>query len=1204
MKTVDSNFTDERDKQHPAKVKHKITLQAYDMSGNAITDEKHDLTNDLIYLPEIKSELEDQLNANKASSLSLEFYDNEDTIWDYFASGNRRWSIKVEQTYDTPVITDADDISTGDQPLYNKFSPNGNYVFIGHHGTDFKLQKFSVSDDGALALDSSINTAEKFYEMYITDDYIYAAKDNGWFRIYDYDLTLIGSVDCGTNELNYVIVSDDENHAWASSFYGTIVYYLDISTKTAPTKVTAVSSISATGLAYWDDKLYVSDYTNKALKTYNASTPPNVPYSLLDTLSLGDNTPQGIDLDTNRSILYIPGIELMSIVDIADTDDPVLATTFDKNPNDLTTASCRLFRNGKFLFTPLFDSDSNKYYIEVIDSRNYYKSELYSDDYYKSSIIVGKGSTYNNDNVIVFCDQGDDKIYSVTIWQNWITLFEGIIDYQSLRKIGRNRTYFTAYTGEKELETYNAEMVYDDSTDTYLRNITGVTVSNLTGGTTGAKKLEYTYKTINEDTNTIDEFGLKYEGGEEFLFREAGIYDLTGSSGQIITLTISNTNNLPRKNAEDTLIVGDTEDHTKIGYWYESEEIDTIIGYLWDKSDFTISNQNTDIDTSVSAITDTLQFCYCNKASITNGEDFSCIEDNPPDSDNILCALGTDVFNVAYNSSSLKFTGDLILNITDTFASATRVDKILRLQNGNALVVCVAGTKEAGANGWCSLQGVMEIENDGTIDDTWNEAFLKDLGSGNTATSIAGTSVELINYTKDTGEVENRNGFYWVQYWLHDVLGTSYRTFYVSFVDIDDDPSSIAETTPIYNALTATDCWVAPNIVYHRYWNGSPTGGDVHCWFLMANNIGGYIERVETGSGDVEEALTYCTETTINTIRAIRVDDSQNRFYLITDKMASDKQYVFKCIAAGTGSTSINTDPVDYILDYAAYLPNIYRAIAFEIDGADNAQNLVMLNWGVGTNNPTVTTLISGFMGHTYTPHPVCYLDDDETYAGISEMGALSVSRFFIGTNLSTFIVPVADFTDLNVRQALNMMAEAYVCLWNRPELDTANFISRGNIVDTYTLTKTLYVPQYQITKQPPYLAIEAKNTYYEGRVYLARHPDNYMGEKGDILQIDNRFITPINKEVVAKVYYDFYNTIRRIFEVETYYLIELELFDKVVMTLYDIDGNVDETVNTLLVEKSFNNATKSVRLRLVELDVSAFSSTIGFMTVGGGFVC
>jgi hypothetical protein len=274
------------------------------------------------------------------------------------------------------------------------------------------------------------------------------------------------------------------------------------------------------------------------------------------------------------------------------------------------------------------------------------------------------------------------------------------------------------------------------------------------------------------------------------------------------------------------------------------------------------------------------------------------------------------------------------------------------------------------------------------------------------------------------------------------------------------------------------------------------------------------------------------------------------------------------------------------------------------MDSADNAQNLVMINWGTGTDNPNVTNLVSGFMGHTYSPHSVCYLDDDDTYAGCAEVGALARTRFFIGSNLSILIVPVADFTNLNVRQALNMMAEAYICLWNRPELDTANFISRGNYTDEYTLEKGLYLPQYQITKQPPYLAVEAKNTYYEGRVYLARHPDNYMGEKGDILQIDNRFITPVNKNAIAKVYYDFYNTIRRIFEVETYYLIELELFDKIIMTLYDIDGNEDETINTVLVEKSFNNATKGVKLRLIELDASAFSSTTGFMLVGGGTVC
>jgi hypothetical protein len=1177
MKTVDSNFTDERDKQHPAKAKHRITLQAYDMNGNTITGEKYDLTDKLIYLPEIKSELEDRINANKASSLSLEFYDNDDTVWDYFSSGNRRWVIKVEQTYDLPALTDADNETTSDQPRALEFNPSGEYLFVGCAGTNFKLEKYSVSANGTLTLSTSVNTTEAFNDLHVTDTYVYAAKYDGWFRIYDYDLTLIGSVDCGTNPGVFVNVDDDEDHAWMSILLDSKVSYIDISTKSSPSKTDVITSIDANFGYYWDENLYVGDSTNKALKTYDASTPGSSPYSLTDTLSFTNLAPSNeLCFDTDRSILYLGSGAYSAIVDISDSDDPATVST------DSSTMGKRIFKKGLWLFSIKTSAGTST--ITVTDTTNHYKYDVYSTAYTKGSISSQYGFAYNNDDILAFADLGNDKIYTVSIWQNWITLFEGIIDYQSVRKIGRNRTYFNAHTGEKELETYNAELVYDASISTYLRNITGVTVSGLTGGTTGAKKLEYTYKTVIEDSTTIDEFGLKYEGGEEFLFREAGTYDLTGSSGQIITLTISDTDDLPRKDAEDTLVVGDTEDYASIGYWYESQDIDTIVGYLWDESNITISNQNTDIDTTASALSDTWQFYYSNQVSITDGDTFSCIEDNPTDSDNILVAYGIDVFNIAYDSTTLAFTGNQIIDVTDTFANATRVDKIMRLPNGDALVVCVSGTKTAGFNGWCNLRGVMQIQDDGTIVDTWNEAFLLNIG-GTPATKIAGTSVELMNYTKSTGEIVNRNGFYWLQYYLDGAT----RRFYIAFVDIDDDPTSIAENTPIYFALAATDCWVAPNVLYHRYWDGTPTGGDIHTWFLMANNISGYIIHEETGSGDSSDALTYCTETTINTIRVIRANDSQRRFYLITDKMASDKQYVFQLYAT---LTTVDTTAVDYIIDYPVFLPNINKPVAFEMDDADNAQNLVSIDWG--TNRPDITTIIAGFLGHTYSPHPVCYLDADEVYIGNAEVGALAITRHFVGTNLSTFIVPVADFTDLNIRQALNMLAEAYICLWNRPELDTANFISRGNYTDNYTLEKGLYFPQYQISKQPPYLAVEAKNTYYEGRVYLARHPDNYMGEKGDMLQIDNRFITPINKNAIAKVYYDFYNTIRRIFEVEAYYMIELELFDKIVMTLYDIDGNSTETVNTVLLEKSFNNNTKMVKLRMVEIGVSAFASTIG----------
>jgi hypothetical protein len=1195
MKTVDSNFTDERDKQHPVRAKHRVTLQAYTMSGSAITDERYDLTDSLINLPEIKSELEDQMNANKASSITLNFYDNDDTIWDYFGSGSRRWAIKIEQTYDTPNITVADNISCGDNPIVCDFSPNGKYLFVGHYGTNNTLYKFEVGVGGGLTLSTSVNTTEKFYRLKVTNDYLYATKASGVFEIFDYDLTLQDSTTCGSKDLFYLTISSDENYAWVvanPSDSDDKVYLVNMTDKTNISDTIEITGFTPSTLETIDDYLYVGDYDDSSIKTYDISTPTSP--SLQDTLTLDISIIRDSYLDDDKNIIYYVGgngttIRNIAIVDIADRDDPILTTTSDSHYGFTE-------KKNKYLFLSNPGYPTGKTTMYVMDTLNHYKIEEYN-----STELTGtyNSLSYNQDNVLAILDGTNDKVYTYTIWQNWVTLFEGIIDYQSLNKIGRNKTSFTSYTGEKELEVYNAEQVYDATSTNYLRNITGVTVAGITGGTTGAKKLEYTYKTLNEGGSNIDEFGLKYEGGEEYLFRVAGNYFLTGSSGQIIVLTVSDTDALPRKDAQDTMVVGDTENHTTIGYWYESQDIATVVGLLWDESDFTISTQNTDIDTDITVAADTWQFDYKEIFDIDAGDYHSCIEDNPPDSDTIIVARGTKVYKMAYDATTRVFTETELLTITDTFADAEWVSKILRMPNGNTLVVCVSGTKEAGFNGWCDLEGIMEIENDGTIDDTWDENFLKNLGGVNTASKIAGSSVELINYTKSTGETENRNGFYWLQYRL--TLSPDTRYFYVSFVDIDDDPTSIANTTQIYTALAAAGCWVAPNIVYHRYWVGTPTGGDYHCWFIMANNLGGYIERVETGgAGDVEESLTYCTETTINSIRAIRADSSQNRFYLITSKMASEKQYAFKCIASGSGSTSINTDTLDSLIDYPVYLPDIERAVVFELDSSEYAQNLAMLNWGSGTDNPTLTNLVTGFLGSTYSPHPVCYLDDDETYAGCAEMGALAITRFFIGSNLSAFIVPVADFTDLNVRQALDMLAEAYVCLWNRPELNTANFISRGNYTDSYTVEKGLYLPQYYTYKQPIYLAVEAKNTYYEGRTYLARYPDNYMGNKGDMLQIDNRFITSINKNAVAKVYYDFYNTIRRIFEIEAYYLIELELFDKIVMTLYDIDGDSSETVNTVLVEKSFNNANKTVKLKLIELGASAFSSTTGFMMVGG----
>ncbi len=1182
MKRVTNNFINARLQSIPPHVVKTIILSEHKLDGTLLNE--YDISTYLKGgLPLIDKNVKQELNKFVVGEATLKFHDPDKYLNDIIEQSNRKFGLKILLNFeDLPVELSSYGYYDDEVGEIRGICRFGNYIIAIDYSADNAksgLRAFTKSGSTFTQITFKNLPSYRGWRVRTYGEFIFGCHGIHGLRAYtfiDNVFTQVGykSTSGAVKDIDYdedrdiFFIADSDKGLYACTFDG--------STFTELGRIDPGSH----ALGVWVDEdgyVFLADDANGIyVYTFDGSTFTQVAHD-----DPGDCSYEKVKGDNNGNVFVAN--------DTLGEEHGLIAYTWTKETETLTKKD-NYFLGGNArdvdiygdyigvafggigigLFT--FDGED----ITLIDQRNE------DDEGNCGAILMGEEILAG---YAMFVNSG---LFSYLHEQQDIVLFDGMVDIQRVSRFGRNTLALTAQTWEKEFEHHNAELVHN-ANGVYFRFVTGVEFISLTGGTTGAKNLNYTYKTIIEDDNTIEEFGLSYEGGEEFLFREADTYSLVGSSGQIITLTIDDIDLLPKKDAEDVLVVSSTIDGGAVGFWYESKTLSELVNLLLDVTNFEIPDDNREINIDISALLSiTWQFNYIHESEILSADINCCVEDNPPDSNSILIALGTYVWRVSYDpTAAIKISGSLLLVVTDTFASATRVEKILRLPNGNALVVCTSGTKEAGENGWGDLEGIMEIENDGTIDDTWNEAFLKKTSTNDTVTSIAGTSVELMNYTRDTGEVEDRNGFYWVQYWLHNILGTSTRSFYVSFVDIDDDPSSLAGTTEIYGAATATDCWVAPNVVYHRYWNGTPTGSDYHCWFLMANNLGGYIERVETGSGDVEEALTYCTETTINTVRAIRADASHRKFYLITSKMASDKQYVLKAIAAGPGSTSINTDPVDYFLDHAAFLPNILKPSAFEMDGSGKAQNLVELQWGTGTDNPTIENLGIGFNGFTYSPHPVCYLVNDECYFGVAEMGSLSIAKFFVCTNITDAIIQVADFTGMNVRQALNELASGFNCVWKRMERDTARFVSEGTYCDISELDNNLYKSNWIESKTKPYVGVEIKNPLYPQYEY--RYPDSFNAEEGEVLKLENRFAMPINGPLLAKINGDWFMAIRTEVEVDGFFLIELEEFDLIQWKKYLYDGTPDEQVDCVMMGISYDDKTKLTRIRMVGVDSYPF---------------
>lgn len=1172
MKNVTDVFKNARLKSIPPHVVKTITLSEHQLDGTLLNE--YDISTYLKGgLPLIDKDVETQLNKFVAGEMTLKFHDPDKYLNDILEQSNRKFGLKVDINFyglDVEIQNYGDYSDVGVIRGTCRFE---NYIIAIDYSADTSkrgLRAFTKSGSTFTQVSFLNLSSYRGWRVKTDGEYIlgchgihglraYTFEDDIFTQVgYDSTAGAVYDIHYDSNS-NIYFVADGDRGLYACTFNG--------STFTELGRIDP----GADGLGVWVDSdgyiFYADDANGLYVYTFDGVST----FTEVEHVTIAGEAFQKVWGDNNGNIFVADYTAGGTHGLIAYTWDSGTETLTQKDNYYNTGNACDVYGYGNYIGvafsgwgTAIFTFDGTD--LTLVDQL-FESGESSCESVFMEAEEIFSGY--------------DSGLFAYLYEQQDLPLFDGLVDIQRITRFGRNTLSLSAQTWEKELEHHNAELVHDE-TGTYFRNITGVEFISLAGGTVGAKKLNYTYKTILEGTDTVEEFGLSYEDGEEFLFREAGTYSIVGSSGQIVTLKIDDIDNLPKDDAEDVLVVSSTQSGGTVGFWHESKRLSQLVELLLDRTSFAIPDANREINIDISPLLSTAwQFDYIQEATIAGDDIHSCIEDNPTDSDNILISLGVNVCKLSYDSVDREFTVTNLLDITATFGGATRVDKILRLPNGDALVVCVSGTKEAGYAGWSDLEGIMQIQDDGTIVDTWNETFLRNI-SGNLATKIAGSSVELINYPKPTGGAETRNGFYWLQYYYHQVLGVWTRSFYISYVDIDTNPATITDTELIASEPDSTDFWVAPNVPYCRYWSGGAPSGHYYM-YLYANNLGGGLKS----SGSVDESLTYCTEETINSIRAIRADTTQRKFYFITSKMASEKQYVFKSTLVGTGHSDINTDPVDFTLDHPAYLINLPKPTAFEMDGSGNAHNLVELKWGSGSDNPTIENIGVGFNGYMYSPHPVCYLSSEEFYIGLAEMGSLSIAKIFLCVNLVDAIIPIADFTGMNVREALNELASGFNCVWKRMERDTVRFVSRGTYCDTVEVDNNLYKSNWKESKTKPYIGVEIKNPLYEQ--YSYRYPDNFNAEEGEVFRLSNRFAMPINGPLLAKINGDWFMAIRDEIEIDGFFLVELEEFDLIQWKKYLVDGTPDEQVDCVLMGISYDDRTKLTRIRMVGVDSYPF---------------
>jgi len=1198
MKTVTADFLAARALfQPPAAIKN-IVLSEHELDGTLLNE--YDLSSRLKGgLPIIDREIEKELNEFITGEMTLKFHDPDKYIENILTQSNRMFGLKAKETFKTLDMIQADSVSLGLNYERCAFSPNGKYLFTSNDdGASSVIRRYSINGDtGEATLEKEVTPlAYHGYHFVVTANYLYQIYTNGLLKIFDYDLNFIGECGSGVNQkLRKIYISLDENHAWASSYanYGTIYY--DISDKINPVKIGMAAPYSSYECLYFDNKLFVLNYTTRYLEWYDASIPANVPYAFIDSLYLDSYCDHTI-FDRERAILYVFGLFTSSThaIDLSNPNSPTITATKDEQ-GYRPTATGRGCKIGDKLF--INNADDDKIYI--IDTGNHYQLKSF-DSFDITPAENVRDVAYNGSNIVAWIGRDavganwQSTLYTVKLRQDWLPLFDGKV--QSTHRKGRNTRIVSAQTWEKESEQHNAELVFDNENIPF-RNICGVIITKVSGGQPGAKNIKYEYK----ETDTDILYELRYENGPPKLF-EAGenqLFDLYNEKGNQYIRGYFSSSLALKVNAEDTFLVGENLSIDNIGYWYTAIAVSDLIPKLFDRSTIEIINETIDVNEETGTL-DKEQFLYFHKtyfgaAEYLHGVGAVAQFINRTVSHGNVFVAREGVYNYTWDKSILSFTKTFKFNCTDYLADTIFVEKILYDESGNKFLVCVSHVTKlpiAGEREYHCCCGVIKTDADGNYIEHWDDG---DLANSGYNWAIGHRFLLAKSFTWCVRETtplcdRNRLGFLalyenaFVPGLIDGALGV---IFNVSTGSWEDDLQ--VDTTEGWEfGQGAVVAWDYTNsrvgLVYGVYFNTS----DNKAYAFQQDNGG--LHTKELVNLKFEEDIygqfqyNYYTDLGGFTRYALyskpKDDEDEKQIFLVWNGF---EMYPTETINRFFACSHIETKYPVTILNYYPM-----GAYGWGLDADGNQESIVGVIMPVSGELPEIETLQTGFLGSEYKVSGTPYKSSDG-WIGIATAGYSTTLVVFTVTNVGKNIIQIADFTDFNVREAINKIAEVAICYWKRPERDTAKFISRGNTVGTFTLENSEYKKDYVIHNSKAYIGVEVKNDLHPEYTY--RYPDTFNDEEGEVLKIENRFIFPINGYVVAKTLGDWFMQIRKESTVEGFFLMELEELDKIEFKLYNVDGSPDIQIDSILVKASFDDNTKKVILTMIELEGYPFKA-------------
>ena len=176
-------------------------------------------------------------------------------------------------------------------------------------------------------------------------------------------------------------------------------------------------------------------------------------------------------------------------------------------------------------------------------------------------------------------------------------------------------------------------------------------------------------------------------------------------------------------------------------------------------------------------------------------------------------------------------------------------------------------------------------------------------------------------------------------------------------------------------------------------------------------------------------------------------------------------------------------------------------------------------------------------------------------------------------------LVPLADYTGWNAREALDNLAQQYGCIWKRTERDTAMFVSKNYIGGTLNLNNDLYSTYFDKYNLRKIDGVHVENTAAGVEAYS---PGWIEGINQDY---NNQLLTDACPQCAwcADEIYSSQAYNRRLWYIPGFYLLELEPLDRVNLTLREKDNTFKETIETQFIGTEYSDSDKITRIKLEE---------------------